>query len=221
MRVHREGLATLGLGFIFLLLLNLLVYWLAPGWFLFGAILSLVLFLFLLSFFRHPRRPVPKVDPKRVYAPADGKVVVIEECVEPEYFQAPRLQISIFMAVTNVHVNRSPLPGEVSYYRYHPGRYRVAWHPKSSLDNERATLVLKTGFGEVLLRQIAGFLARRIVTYPRPGDRVKQGEDIGFIKFGSRVDVLLPPDAEVKVKVGQEVRGNETVLAVAADSSAG
>lgn len=172
-----------------------------------------VLLLFILYFFRNPLRPLPVVDNHLIYAGADGKVVAIEETHEEEYFNAPRIQVSIFMSPLNVHVNRAPLSGEITYYKYHPGGYKVAWHPKSSTENERTTYVLKSEDAEILIRQIAGAMARRIVSYPRKGDHVRQGDELGFIKFGSRFDVLLPVDAEIMVQIGQRVKGNVTVLA--------
>jgi phosphatidylserine decarboxylase len=156
------------------------------------GLLSVVLVL-VLQFFRNPERHTA-VDPRHIMAPADGKIVIVAEVEEPEYFKGKRLQISVFMSPLNVHVNRSPVTGKVRYYRYHPGDYLVAWHPKSSTLNERTTVVVETEKGEpVLFRQIAGALARRIVCYVKEGDRVTQGGEYGFIKFGSRVDVFLPP----------------------------
>ena len=149
-----------------------------------------------------------------VYVPADGKVVVIEETQETEYFNDRRIQISIFMSPLNVHVNRTPFSGEVKYYKYHPGKYLVAWHPKSSTENERSTVVFDNGKQEILLRQIAGAAARRIRTYVEAGQRMVQGQEFGFITFGSRVDVFLPLDADIKVSIGDAVRGNTDVLAV-------
>ena len=181
------------------------------SYFLYG-LLSVVLVL-VLQFFRNPGRHTA-VDPRHIMAPADGKVVIVEEVEEPEYFKGKRLQISVFMSPLNVHVNRSPVTGTVRYYRYHPGDYLVAWHPKSSTLNERTTVVVETEKGEpVLFRQIAGALARRIVCYVKEGDRVTQGGEYGFIKFGSRVDVFLPPGTLARVKPGDVVIGGETVLA--------
>src|SRR5690606_33133492 len=152
--------------------------------------------------------------PKHVLAPADGKVVVIEETEETEYFKARRKQISIFMSPVNVHVNRSPVSGTVSFFKYHPGKYLVAWHPKSSTENERTTVAVRTENGvEVLFRQIAGALARRIKWYVQEGQTIEQGQEFGFIKFGSRVDIFLPLDAVVKVQVGDITKGGRTVIA--------
>jgi len=176
------------------------------------GILSVILVL-VLQFFRNPGRQTP-VDARHIMSPADGKVVIVEEVEEPEYFKGKRLQISVFMSPLNVHVSRSPVTGTVRYYRYHPGDYLVAWHPKSSTLNERTTVVVETEKGQpVLFRQIAGALARRIVCYVKEGDRVTQGSEYGFIKFGSRVDVYLPPGTLARVKPGDVVIGGETVLA--------
>lgn len=184
-----------------------------PAWFTPVAVACGLLFIAILQFFRHPRRVIPRPAPNLVYAPADGKVVVIEECEECEFFNSKRLMISIFMSPVNVHVNRSPIPGQVRYTRYHPGKYFVAWHPKSSTENERHTVVIENEYGEVLLRQIAGALARRIRNYLHEHEQIEQGQEIGFIKFGSRVDVFLPVDAEVRVKIGDVVKANRSVIA--------
>ena len=196
-----------------LIVLNILVAYIAPTWVLVASIISGLLFLLVLQFFRNPMRELYEVDNKQIIAPADGKVVVIEETYEGEYFKDKRLQVSIFMSPTNVHVNRNPVSGIVNYFKYHPGRYLVAWHPKSSTENERTTVVIDNGQNEILLRQIAGALAKRIVNYLDEGDRVEQGKDMGFIKFGSRVDLYLPLDAEISVEMGQKVKGNRTVIA--------
>ncbi len=152
-------------------------------------------------------------DKHLVLAPADGKVVVIEESFEDEFFHEKRLQVSIFMSPVNVHVNRNPVSGIVNYFRYHQGKYLVAWHPKSSTENERTTVVYDTGGAMILMRQIAGALAKRIKWYIKEGDRVAQGGDMGFIKFGSRVDLYLPLDATIEVSIDQKVKGNKTVIA--------
>lgn len=213
MRIHREGRWILLALALALALVNLAVLKLVPTVLPFTSIVSVVLFLFTLYFFRHPPRTIEIKDENIVYAPADGRVVVIEEVEENEYFHAKRLQVSIFMSPANVHVNRNPVSGQVRYVKYHPGKYLVAWHPKSSVENERATMVIDNGRAEILLRQIAGALARRIRTYLSEGDHVEQGDELGFIKFGSRVDVLLPLDAKVEVDIGQKVKGNLTVIA--------
>lgn len=174
---------------------------------------SLALYLLVLQFFRNPVFAVAKNE-KQVLAPADGKVVVIEETDEPEYLKRRCLQVSIFMSPVNVHVNRMPAGGLVSYFKYHPGKYLVAWHPKSSTENERTTVAVKMNSGtEILFRQIAGALARRIKWYVKEGDTLEQGDEFGFIKFGSRVDVFLPLDAKVTVAVGDVTKGGRTVIA--------
>ena len=200
-----------------LLALNLLAYYFlfrensTAMWLL--AIVSLALFVLVVQFFRIPARALT-LDEKQVIAPADGTVVVIEETEEGEYFKDKRRQVSIFMSPLNVHVNRNPLSGVVSYFRYYPGKYLVAWHPKSSTDNERTTVVIQQSNGvEVLMRQIAGALARRIVWYVKEGEAVKQTEEMGFIKFGSRVDLYLPLDAKINVKMGEKTKGGVTVVA--------
>jgi len=201
-----------GLGIV-LMLLNLFL--LAPltdfYWLL--LVTSLVVFLLVLQFFRNPTRTIDVFDNNLVYAPADGKIVVIEEVEEPEYFKEKRLQISIFMTPLNVHVNRNPLSGEVKYLKYHAGKYMVASHQKASTENERTTVVIDNGQTEIMLRQVAGAVARRIINYLQQGQQVKQGSEMGFIKFGSRVDVFLPLNTELFVKINEEVKGNKTVLA--------
>lgn len=175
-------------------------------------VLSLLILALILQFFRNPKRNTVISDDK-ILSPVDGKVVIIKKVFEKEYFKDERLQISVFMSPINVHVTRYPLSGEIIFSKYHPGDYLVAWHPKSSEKNERTTIVLKTkSFGEILYRQIAGALARRIVNYAKIGEKAIQGEDAGFIKFGSRVDLFLPLDAKVKVKLNQKVIGGETVI---------
>jgi phosphatidylserine decarboxylase len=170
-------------------------------------------FLFFLQFFRNPKRNTP-LDEQSIIAPADGKIVVIEETMESEYLNEKRIQISIFMSPFNVHVNRNAVSGVITYFKYHTGKFLVAWHPKSSTDNERTTVVYKTSSGlEILIRQIAGAVARRICWYIEEGDEVKQGEEFGFIKFGSRVDLFLPLDSEILVSLNQTTTGGETVLA--------
>ena len=213
MTIHKEGYRIIIGTIVILAALNILVAWFAPGVLIFTEIASVIFFLLILQFFRHPRREILVADDKLIYAPADGKVVVIEEADEPEYFKDKRLQISIFMSPTNVHVNRNPISGTVNYFKYHPGKYLVAWHPKSSTENERTTVVIDSGEEEILLRQIAGALAKRIKNYLDVGDEVTQGSEMGFIKFGSRVDLFLPLDAKVEVEIGQKVRGNKTVIA--------
>ncbi len=216
MKFHREGNTILLITVLVLLGINTLSYFLSAGNSLVMSLLSLVSFVFLgliVQFFRVPTR-ILTVNDRQVVAPADGTVVVIEETIEVEYFKAPRRQLSIFMSPLNVHVNRNPVSGTVRYFRYFPGKYLVAWHPKSSTENERTTLVVATKTGvEILFRQIAGAMARRIVWYVKEGDPVKQTDEFGFIKFGSRVDVFLPLDATIKVNIGDKTKGGVTVLA--------
>jgi phosphatidylserine decarboxylase len=216
MTIHREGYKTIAIAALVFGLLNLSVFSLLsdeyPTVALLFFFLTLGIFLFLVSFFRIPRR-ILTINDNQIICPADGKVVVIEEVIEQEYFKDKRIQVSIFMSPANVHVNRNPVSGEVIYNQYHPGKYLVAWDPKSSTDNERWTVVTRHERGEVLYKQIAGALARRICNYTPVGSRVQQGEEFGFIKFGSRVDVLLPPGARVQVQLNQVVQGGVTVLA--------
>lgn len=214
LRLHKEGTPTIVLTSIIILILNTVASLYAPDWVgILTTIVSLVLLVLVLQFFRNPVRKIPQLDESLVYCPADGKVVVIEEVEETEFLKDKRIQVSIFMSPLNVHVNRNPISGTVEYSKYHPGKYLVAWHPKSSTENERTTVVLDNGKHKILFRQIAGALARRIVNYLKKGDKVSQGEDMGFIKLGSRVDVFLPLDAEIKVKIDDVVKGNLTELA--------
>ena len=173
----------------------------------------LIVFILILQFFRNPKRNT-QIDDAHVVSPVDGKVVVIEEVQESEYFKDKRLQVSVFMSPINVHVTRYPIGGKVLFSKYHPGKYLVAWHPKSSEKNERTTVVVENSkFDKVLYRQIAGFLARRIVNYAKKDQNVVQGNDAGFIKFGSRVDLFLPLGTKLDIKLNQKVRGGETVIA--------
>lgn len=216
MTVHKEGYQTIALCGLFFVTLNLVLFYFLPysvswlAWIIF--VLSFLFFLFIISFFRVPRR-ILTIDDARIVAPADGKVVVIEETVDEEYFRDKRLQISIFMSPANVHQNLNPVAGEVIYSQYHKGKYLVAWDPKSSTHNERHTVVIQTGRAPVLVKQIAGAVARRIVNYLKPGQKVQQGTEMGFIKFGSRVDVLLPPGTKIHVHLNQMVKGGITTLA--------
>jgi phosphatidylserine decarboxylase len=215
MKIHREGLATILLTFVVLAVINGAVFYFLGNNPLVAnitAAFSLVLFLFIVSFFRIPNREM-KLDESLVLAPCDGKVVVIEETYEPEYFKDKRLQVSIFMSPANVHVNRNPISGQVKLSQYHSGKYLVAWHPKSSTENERHTVVIGNGKAEILVRQIAGALARRIVNYLKAGMQVNQNEEMGFIKFGSRVDLYLPIGTKVNVELDQVVRAGQTVVA--------
>jgi phosphatidylserine decarboxylase len=211
-RIHTEGRQLLLVLLAVLGLLTAIVFWQLPslGWL--AAAISLAFYLIILQFFRNPTRIVPEEDDAIIYAPADGKVVVIEETEETEYFKDKRLQVSIFMSPVNVHVNRNPIGGKVKYNAYHPGKYLVAWHPKSSTENERTTVVIDNGDTEILLRQIAGALAKRIKNYLEVGQSVRQGEDFGFIKFGSRVDLFLPLDTKLEVELNQKVVGNKTII---------
>ncbi len=216
MTIHREGYKTIAIGALAFAVINLCSFYFISAhesW-LSGLIflITLALLLFLVSFFRVPTRKLSAGD-DLVICPADGKVVVIEEVTDEEYFRGKRLQVSIFMSPANVHQNRNPIGGEVVYNQYHKGKYLVAWHPKSSTENERHSVVIRNSHGEVLVKQIAGALARRIVNYLVVGQRVEQSAEMGFIKFGSRVDVLLPPGAQVKVQLNQTVQGGVTVLA--------
>jgi len=215
MRIHKEGYSILlGSGvfvaglIVLVLILPLSLFWTS----VLSAALA-ILWVFLLQFFRNPVRIIPHPGDHLFYAPADGQIVAIEEIEETEYFHDRRLQISIFMSPLNIHLNRVPLSGTVSYYRYHPGKHFVAWHPKASTDNEMATVGIRYAGGELLVRQIAGAMARRIRTYIKEGQSVQQGEELGFIRMGSRVDLILPIDVVVDVEIGQEVRSNLDVVA--------
>ena len=214
--IHKEGYKILGFGLISLLILNVAVniIWVEHDLLRWAFIIgSILLYVFFLFFFRYPERNL-EPDPGLIFAPADGKVVVIEETMETEYFNDMRLQVSIFMSPFNMHSNRYPVSGRVKYVKYHSGSYMVAWHPKSSELNERSTIVVETKDGtEILIRQIAGAVARRIVTYSKENDVVMQGAELGFIKFGSRVDVFLPLGTEVEVPILQQVRANKTIIA--------
>ena len=217
MTIHREGYQSIAIGTIVFFILDFIfVYFLSASLPILSGILSFLIFgllLFLISFFRIPNRTLT-INENAIVAPADGKVVVIEEVIDPEYFKEKRLQVSIFMSPANVHVNRNPVSGIVKYFKYHPGLYLVAWHPKSSTENERTTTVIQKKNGtEILFRQIAGALAKRIVWYVKEGDAAKQGGEMGFIKFGSRVDLFLPLDAKVKVALNQKVKGGRTIIA--------
>ena len=216
MTIHKEGYASIGIATLLLGTLNgLSVSFLSPQYPLLSLLIFVVTFglwLFIISFFRLPNRPLT-IDDKKIICPADGKVVVIEETIDEEYFKSKRLQVSIFMSPLNVHVNRNAVSGEVVYSQYHKGKYLAAWHPKSSTENERHSVVYSVNHNEILVKQIAGALARRIVNYLQEGMEVKQGDEMGFIKFGSRVDLLLPINAKVKVQMGEKVKGGVTVLA--------
>jgi len=215
MTIHREGYKSILIGSIVFAVINLLSFYFisydAPwlSWIL--LVLTLGLLLFLISFFRVPKRTLTTGD-NLVISPADGKVVAIEEIYDVEYFKDKRLQVSIFMSPANVHQNRNPVAGEVVYSQYHKGKYLVAWHPKSSTENERHSVVIRNGRGEILVKQIAGALAKRIINYLQVGEKVEQATEMGFIKFGSRVDVLLPLNTNVQVKLNEKEKGGVTVL---------
>ncbi|HEX2684274.1 MAG TPA: phosphatidylserine decarboxylase family protein [Ferruginibacter sp.] len=216
MTIHREGYKSIAIASLIFGAINVSVYYFFSASMMWLCniifILTLGLLLFLVSFFRIPNRKLTIAN-GAVVAPADGKVVVIEETTDVEYFKDKRLQVSIFMSPANVHVNRNPIDGEVVYNQYHKGKYLVAWHPKSSTDNERHSVVIRNGNTEILVKQIAGALAKRIVNYLQVGQKVKQADEMGFIKFGSRVDLLLPPGTHVNVELNQAVKGGVTVIA--------
>lgn len=216
MTIHKEGRTLLFVLLVVLFGLNWLLSYLLPDQELLQQIAvgaSLFLYVLILQFFRSPQFTVIKND-KHILAPADGKVVVIEETDEPEHLKSRRIQVSIFMSPVNVHVNRMPAGGQISYFKYHPGKYLVAWHPKSSTENERTSIAVRMPQGtEILFRQIAGALARRIKWYVKEGDRLEQGDEFGFIKFGSRVDIYLPLGTKVTAKIGDVTRGGRTVIA--------
>ena len=216
MKFHKEGWPSLLLVILFSLIITGIAFYFFPGNAVasgFAYTLSIFLIITILQFFRNPSRQFTKGD-NLIVAPADGKVVVIEETEESEYFKDKRLQVSIFMSPINVHINRYPIAGIVSYFKYHPGKFLAAWEPKSSTDNERTTVVVKHQRGtEILFRQIAGALARRIVWYCKEGDVAEQCGEMGFIKFGSRLDLFLPPGTPLKVNIGDTVKGSQTILA--------
>lgn len=215
MKLHKEGFQTILISTIIAAVIVLLtVLLIMPQFPILGWIIAvgiLILLIFIFSFFRIPARTYVE-DEELIVAPCDGTVVVIEEVQADEYFTDKRLQISIFMSPLNVHVNRNPVSGEIAYSQYHKGKYLVAWHPKSSTDNERHSVVYRQGNKEMLVKQIAGALAKRIVNYLKLGDQVKQGTEMGFIKFGSRVDLLLPLNTKIEVEINQKVKGGVTVL---------
>jgi phosphatidylserine decarboxylase len=218
MLIHREGYKIILVTLLILAGINLGIQSLLGDEHLIGKIvlsISLIFFILIVQFFRNPFRNTI-VNDNHVIAPADGKVVVIEEVEETEYFKDKRRQVSIFMSPINVHVNRNPISGIVKYAKYHPGKYLVAWHPKSSTENERTTVVIAGSKAEVLFRQVAGALAKRIVYYVKEGDMATQGGEMGFIKFGSRIDLYLPLSAKIEVSLQQKTKGGETVVATLA-----
>ena len=215
-RIHKEGYKIIAVSALLLAVLNILLFYFLGvnglGFIVF-AVSSVLLFLGVVSFFRYYNLIIDFFDDGKILAPADGKIVVIEEVDEPEYFKDRRIQVSIFMSPANVHINRTPISGVVKYTRYHPGNYLVAWHPKSSILNERYTSVIENGNSYILIRQIAGKLARKISNYLSVGMEVSQGDELGFIKFGSRVDIFLPINAKINVQLKQKVRSGKTVIA--------
>ncbi len=215
MKFHKEGYASLFLVLVFSAIITFIAHHFFPTFAIahwFAYLLSAFLIITILQFFRNPTRTFTLGD-NLIIAPADGKVVVIEETEEGEYFKDKRLQVSIFMSPVNVHINRYPIAGLVKYFKYHPGKYLVAWDPKSSTDNERTTVVVEHKNGkQILFRQIAGALARRIVWYCKEGDVASQCQEMGFIKFGSRVDLFLPLGTKLKVKIGDVVKGSQSVV---------
>jgi phosphatidylserine decarboxylase len=214
--LHKEGQASIFITLVFLFLLNTGVYFLFPENEVIKNIfilLSIAFLIIILQFFRNPSVSISKNE-HHVLSPADGKVVVIEEVEETEFFHEKRIQVSVFMSPFNVHVNRNPIGGVVKYFKYHKGKYLVAWHPKSSTENERTTTVIENKNNiQILFRQIAGALAKRIVWYVKEGQTVDQGDEMGFIKFGSRVDVFLPIGTKITVELNQVVKGGKTILA--------
>lgn len=216
MHIHKEGYKAIALAALIFGAINIIFFYFFSAtmpiisWLVFA--ISLVLLLFIISFFRSPKREFT-VSHHQIICPADGKVVVIEETEDPEYFKDKRLQVSIFMSPANVHINRIPMSGKVCYSQYHKGKYLVAWSPKSSTVNERHSVVIKSDKVEILVKQIAGAVAKRIVNYLKVGMQVEQGKEMGFIKFGSRVDILLPVGTSLNVKLNQVVKGGITVLA--------
>ncbi len=215
MTIHKEGRSIVAICFLVLLAINLLVFYLISNtivtWIL--GVPSFLFLFFIIRFFRKPKRPLI-VDENTIYAPADGTVLVIEETEETEYFKDKRIQISIFMSVWNIHINWFPISGIIKYFKYHPGKFLIARLPKSSTENERTTVVLEDkNKRQILVRQIAGMLARRIISYAKEGKEVDQNSELGFIRFGSRVDVFLPLDAKVEVKLGDKTKGTQTIIA--------
>ena len=212
---HKEGFKIIRNTIITLLIIN------GIGWYFFSesnlikivSFSSIVFIILILQFFRNPKRISPD-NYNQIIAPADGKIVVLEKTIEHEYFEDNRIQVSIFMSPFNVHVNRYPISGEVKFTKYHPGKFLVAWHPKSSTENERTTIVVENEkTGPILLRQIAGAVAKRIILYAKKGEKCSQGHDMGFIKFGSRVDLFLPLDAKMNIKLNDIVKGGQTIIA--------
>ena len=215
MKIHREGYATIAIVLIFLSLINSLAYYFNPIWIIniIISVLSCVFFYLILHFFRNPERDIA-INDKHILAPSDGKLVVIENVFEDEYLKEECTQLSIFMSPLNVHKQWYPTNGKVIYSQYHPGKYLVAWNPKSSTENERTSIVIQSNNHRILYRQIAGAVARRICNYAKQDDVVDQSLEAGFIKFGSRIDVLIPKSAEIKVKLDDIIVGGKTILAI-------
>lgn len=212
MTIHKEGFATLIIVGFLVACINALIRFIAPDLVFYIVLaVSVAFYIFLMSFFRNPTRKY-SYDDKLIISPCDGKVVVIEKTIEHEYFKDERIQISIFMSPLNVHINRNPVSGIVKYVKYHPGLYLVAWHPKSSTENERNTVVYETAYHQILIRQIAGKLARKISCYLSPNKVVRQNDEMGFIKFGSRVDLFLPINTQIDVKLNDIVKGGQSVI---------
>jgi phosphatidylserine decarboxylase len=210
---HKEGHKIILLTFITVVIITLLLDYFSINHKTYIQIFLIIQLIIVLQFFRNPKR-ITNFGDNNIVSPVDGKVVVIEEVFEPEYFKEKRIQVSIFMSPINVHVTRYPIGGQVTYSKYHPGKYLVAWHPKSSTENERTSIVIKNeNCGEILYRQIAGALAKRIVNYAKESSYVNQGDDAGFIKFGSRVDLFLPIDTKINVTLNQKVKGAEDIIA--------
>lgn len=211
--IHKEGYRIILVAFIILLAINFVVMSCNTNWLSsLTHLLTLIIFVLIVQFFRNPKRLVTAKS-NEIVAPADGKIVIIEEVEEPEYFKDKRIQVSIFMSPLNVHVNRYPIEGTVKYAAYHPGKYLVAWHPKSSTLNERTSIVVENKNIAILFRQIAGAVARRIVMYSKVDDTAIKGQDFGFIKFGSRVDLFFPLGTDIHVKLDEVVKGNKTIIA--------
>ena len=216
MTIHKEGRSIVLICFLVLLAINLLVFYFISinpivTWIL--GVPSFLILFFIIRFFRKPKRPLI-IDENTIYAPADGTVLVIEETEEAEYFKDKRIQISIFMSVWNIHINWFPISGIIKYFKYHPGKFLIAKLPKSSTENERTSVVIEDkNKRQILVRQIAGIIARRIISYAKEGKEVSQNSELGFIRFGSRVDVFLPLDAKVEVKLGDKTKGTQTVIA--------
>jgi phosphatidylserine decarboxylase len=209
---HKEGHKIILLTFITVVIITLLLDYFSINHKTYIQIFLIIQLIIVLQFFRNPKR-ITNFGDNNIVSPVDGKVVVIEEVFEPEYFKEKRIQVSIFMSPINVHVTRYPIGGQVTYSKYHPGKYLVAWHPKSSTENERTSIVIKNeNCGEILYRQIAGALAKRIVNYAKESSYVNQGDDAGFIKFGSRVDLYIPINSKINVNLNQRLRGGEDII---------